>query len=253
MDYIQRKKLKRKKRIIVAYVMRISLFFLFLIMIVLMICGCIYIHDLITGKPETVQASAGQALLDEDTFGDNNAVVVVLDAGHGGKDNGTAYDDILEKDINLSVVLKVKALLQEKGVQVILTRDSDEFITLSGRAEVANQADADLFVSIHCNFYEDDSAIRGLECYYYQDGVEGKQYADAIFDSIEESGTITVRDTRSGDFYVLRNTSSPAVLIEIGYLSNDQERKNLTSDAYQDKLAEELTEGILSGLEQYSD
>ncbi len=250
MDHIQRKKLKRKKKIIVAYVMRISLFFIFSIMIVFMICGCIYIHDLITGKSKTVQANAEQTLLDEDT---SNAAVVVLDAGHGGKDNGTAYGDILEKDINLSVVLKVKALLQEKGVQVILTRDSDEFITLSGRAEVANQADADLFVSIHCNFYEDDSAIRGLECYYYQDGVEGKQYADAIFDSIEESGTITVRDTRSGDFYVLRNTSSPAVLIEIGYLSNDQERKNLTSDAYQDKLAEELAEGIRSGLEQYLD
>lgn len=253
MDPIKRKKWKRKKRLIIAYILRSSLVVLFLLMIFLVICGCVYLHDRISGKHQTVQANAYDALYNADNADEQNGIVVVLDAGHGGKDNGTAYDDILEKDINLAVVRKVEALLEENGVEVILTRDSDVFISLSGRVEISNEAEADLFISIHCNYYEKDSQIQGLECYYYEAGTVGKQYADAIFSSIEDRGIIAVRTAKEGDYYVLRNTAAPAVLVEIGYLSNTQERTNLTSDAYQEKLAQELTAGILAGLEEYAD
>ena len=106
--------------------------------------------------------------------------MVVLDAGHGGEDGGTVEQAATEKEINLAVVLKLKELLEEQGIRVVLTRDKDIFMKLEERVQIANGEKADLFISIHCNYYEKDSSIYGLECYYCKSGEEGKHYAEKI-------------------------------------------------------------------------
>ena len=123
------------------------------------------------------------------------------------------------------------------------------FIKLEERVRVANGEKADLFVSIHCNYYEKDSSIYGLECYYCKGAEDGKYYAERILDTIEKSGEIVSRNTKPSGYYILKNTTVPAVLVETGYLSNYNERNQLISGEYQGKLAQELVEGIVEGLE----
>ena len=175
---------------------------------------------------------------------------VVLDAGHGGNDGGTYYKDVVEKDINLAVVLYLKEILEENEVEVILTRSSDEYMSLEERTTFANQTEADLFVSIHCNYYEGASSIYGVECYYYPGSDSGKQSAEAVLDALEEYDGIRVRESKEEDYYVLKNTGMTAISVEIGYLSNKSERQNLNSADYQQMLAEGLAQGILNNLKE---
>jgi len=156
----------------------------------------------------------------------------------------------MEKEINLAVVLKLKELLEEQGIRVVLTRDKDIFMKLEERVQIANGEKADLFISIHCNYYEKDSSIYGLECYYCKSGEEGKHYAEKIMETIEESKNIVSRNVKPADYYILKNTTVPAVLVEIGYLSNYNERNQLMSEEYQEKLAGELVKGIVKGMEE---
>ena len=181
---------------------------------------------------------------------DGVPVTVVVDAGHGGEDGGTVEQAATEKEINLAVVLKLKELLEEQGIRVVLTRDKDIFMKLEERVQIANGEKADLFISIHCNYYEKDSSIYGLECYYCKSGEEGKHYAEKIMETIEESKNIVSKNVKPADYYILKNTTVPAVLVEIGYLSNYNERNQLMSEEYQEKLAGELVKGIVKGMEE---
>ena len=230
------------------------------VMILLMICGCLYIWDFFrrnenessTQKADAVRETISgveEDELDADLSGEENHMVV-LDAGHGGEDGGTVEQAATEKEINLAVVLKLKELLEEQGIRVVLTRDKDIFMKLEERVQIANGEKADLFISIHCNYYEKDSSIYGLECYYCKSGEEGKHYAEKIMETIEESKNIVSRNVKPADYYILKNTTVPAVLVEIGYLSNYNERNQLMSEEYQEKLAGELVKGIVKGMEE---
>ena len=157
--------------------------------------------------------------------------------------------DLVEKDINLAVVLRMKKILEDLGSEVVLTREFDDTLSLDERVEIANSNEADLFVSIHCNYYEDDASIRGLECYYYEESDCGKQLAEEILEKIKESGNADTRNAKESNFYVLKRTKVPAVLIELGYLSNVKESKLLADEQYQETLAEELVKGIVSALQ----
>lgn len=171
-------------------------------------------------------------------------IMIILDAGHGGKDNGTSYKEEKEKDINLAVVEKMKELLEQKGVTVVLTREIDEFISLDERVDMANQLEADLFISIHCNDYAEDSSVKGLECYYWEGSI-GENYANNIIEILKDRGNVETRNAKPENYRVLRNTKMPSVLIELGYISNREDRQNLIDNDYQEKLAEELVECIL--------
>jgi N-acetylmuramoyl-L-alanine amidase len=219
-------------------------------MVFLLAYGGIYLYGRVSGKENPLQDVGN--FFDREGNADTEyaGYVVILDAGHGGSDQGTSYEDILEKDINLAVTLKVKDLLELHGAEVILTRRGDEHVGLDERTGLANQSGADLFVSIHCNFYEKDSAVSGLECYYYTDASSGKTYAEDIFQEISDLGNINVRTMMPEDYYVLRNTEAPAVLVELGYLSNETDRKNLVRESYQDTLAADLAQGILGSLKE---
>lgn len=242
----------RTSQMLTAYIARAAALLILAIMLLLMVCGCLYIRDLFRKTKDTAH-NTGSAL---ESLSYANQIplkgyarhTVILDAGHGGNDSGTIEQSASEKEINLSVVLKMKQLLENRGIQVILTRERDVFMELEERTEAAKACKADLFLSIHCNYYEDDSSIHGLECYYSQDSDEGKYYAEKIMDSIEKSGKIPSRNAKPADYYVLKNTDLPAVLVEAGYLSNYMERTNLISEEYQEILAAELVEGIIKGL-----
>ena len=254
------KKIARKRRRVIAYTVRGIMAAVLAVMILLMICGCLYIRDFFrrnenessTQKADVVRETISgveEDELDADLSGEENHMVV-LDAGHGGEDGGTVEQAATEKEINLAVVLKLKELLEEQGIRVVLTRDKDIFMKLEERVQIANGEKADLFISIHCNYYEKDSSIYGLECYYCKSGEEGKHYAEKIMETIEESKNIVSRNVKPADYYILKNTTVPAVLVEIGYLSNYNERNQLMSEEYQEKLAGELVKGIVKGLEE---
>lgn len=220
-------------------------------MLFLMLCGCLYIRDFFREKKAAAPSnSTPESLSTPDPSAQKTAApyTIILDAGHGGNDSGTIEQSTAEKDINLSIALKMKELLEQKNIQVILTRDKDIFMELEERTEIAKNEEADLFLSIHCNYYEDDSSIRGLECYYSQDSSDGEYYAEKLIESLEEKGDILSRNAKPAEYFVLKNTNIPSVLVETGYLSNYADRKDLTSQNYQEKLAAELVEGILKGL-----
>lgn len=174
-------------------------------------------------------------------------MTVILDAGHGGADTGTIVDSIEEKDINIQVTNKLKEILEDNGVSVILTRENDETVKLHERVNMANECDADLFISIHCNYYDKDNSIRGFEGYYYNNEA-AKFYADIILQNLSRT-KIPTRNVKSAGYYVLKNTNIPALLLELGFMSNVQDRINLSDDQYQTYLANAMAIGIIDALE----
>ena len=252
------KRIARLRRRNIAYTVRGIVAAVLAVMLLLMVCGCLYIRDFFRKdhkdsalKADSVrEAVPGVEENKPDTeFPEQEKYTVVLDAGHGGEDGGTVEQTATEKEINLAVVLKMRELLENQGICVVLTREQDIFIKLEEGVRVANGEKADLFVSIHCNYYEKDSSIYGLECYYCKGTEDGKYYAERILDTIEKSGEIVSRNAKPSGYYILKNTTVPAVLVETGYLSNYNERNQLISGEYQGKLAQELVEGIVEGLE----
>ncbi len=137
-------------------------------------------------------------------FPEQEKYTVVLDAGHGGEDGGTVEQTAMEKEINLAVVLKMRELLENQGIRVVLTREQDMYMKLEERVQVANGEKADLFVSIHCNYYEKDSSVYGLECYYCKGAEDGKYYAERILETLEKSGRIVSRNAKPSGYYILK-------------------------------------------------
>lgn len=181
---------------------------------------------------------------DSDKKGTIRGITVMLDAGHGGHDPGTSAGGYDEKNITFDYTNVIKEKLEYYGFNVVLSRESDEYIAPKKRAKYANKQQADLFVSIHCNYYEWDSNIAGFECYYAGDSYEGRQLADSVTDVIDGFGDIVSRGSRDNNYYVLVNTKMPAILIELGYMSNQDDLKNITDDSYMKRLSHEIAEGI---------
>ncbi len=174
--------------------------------------------------------------------------LVVVDAGHGGHDPGAiSAGGIYEKNINLRVAAKVARRLEASGTGVVMTRWQDTFLELEERAAVANDRDADLFISIHA----DSSPSPDLQGFtlYVARGASRDAYRAARALSRTLSRTVSdTRGIREADYRVLVQTHCPAVLIELGYLSNAHEASRLRDDDYQDRLAQAIVDGILSYL-----
>lgn len=171
---------------------------------------------------------------------------VFLDAGHGGKDPGALGNGLREKDINLSVALKIGNILKNHGVNVGYSRTTDVFVELQDRAIMANNFGADVFVSIHCNAFHDSSA-QGVETYSYPGSMSGRNLAKAIQDSIIASGVYTKdRGIKTANYAVLRLTNMPAALVELAFITNPQDADILRNR--QDDLALAVAKGILNNL-----
>lgn len=189
--------------------------------------------------------SVGKTSAAEKLSVNNTNVVVMIDPGHGGDDPGTMNKNVYEKDITLKVALKVKEYLEECGITVMLTREDDMFINKYDRAELANEAEVDLFVSIHCNFLENNPEISGVETYYIEGVESGEKLATALHESVLSVTGADDMYVRTEDFVVIKNTSMPASLIEIGYLSNAEDVVRLTTAAYQKQMAYGIAAGII--------
>ena len=187
--------------------------------------------------------------------------VVYLDAGHGGYDPGASYFGISEKSLTLAIQSRVKAKLESEGYQVVTTRTSDTYVDLTDRSRAANASESDIFVSIHINA-SGSSAAQGIETYYYQPYAEypsrinatyhanptrlsmSDTLANAIQSSLINATGAQNQGVKRQTFAVLRETTAPAVLLELGFLSNPQEAARLNTSAYQETLANAIVAGI---------
>lgn len=187
---------------------------------------------------------------------DAGAYVVVVDAGHGGYDGGAKGIDtgVKEDGLNLAVAKRVEALLTKQGVQVLMTREDDAALALEKqddmrcRKEVMNDPSVDMVVSIHMNAFSDRS-ISGAMAYYMAGSTEGQNLAQTVIDCVCDDIGRSRRLANPGDYFVLRESKSPAVLVECGFLSNGDEEMLLQDPAYQEVLAGAIAKGVTKYLE----
>lgn len=170
---------------------------------------------------------------------------VVIDPGHGGKDMGaTGTSGLYEKDFTLSLSKKVKEILEkEEKIKVYMTREDDNFISTVDkyRPKFANELDADLYISIHGNTFE-DSNVSGAESFYYHK--ESKTFAEIMHENVVSSTGFNDRGVKKGDLFVVRDTDMPSVLLEIGYLTNPQEEQKMLNNEFQYSVAESICDGV---------
>ena len=171
---------------------------------------------------------------------------VALDAGHGGKDPGAVGHGLNEKDVTLSVARKVKSLLEARGIGVVMTRDSDIFVDLGDRCRIANNANADIFVSIHCNAA--NSNAKGIETFSFRGSSSGLKLATDVQNQLLKDKTLyhANRGVKQAGFYVIKNTKMPACLVEMAFIDNAQDNQLLRNR--QDDFAKGITNGILVNL-----
>jgi len=168
---------------------------------------------------------------------------VVIDAGHGGHDDGasTRYGG-REKDATLDVVMRLRPKLEAAGFKTVMTRSSDRYIPLDTRARISNRNDNVIFVSIHFN-YSPRSYIHGSEVYYRSRC--STRLAGNILSQVSAIPGAISRGIRTANFRVLKKNQYPAVLVECGYLTNPVEGRRCANGAYRDQLATAISRGIV--------
>jgi N-acetylmuramoyl-L-alanine amidase len=193
--------------------------------------------------------------------------VVVLDPGHGGKDSGAMCGGVMEKDLTLDIARRVDRLLDSEGVATLMTRVGDSYVSLADRAAFGNRAKESIFVSIHFN--EDNKPVAtGVETYYAAHQINSgsafaswlpffsqsssnspKPESQTLAGFIQEALVVRTRSvdrgTQAKQFFVIANVTSPAVLIEGGFITNKDELSKLVSEDYRDQLAAAVADGVL--------
>jgi N-acetylmuramoyl-L-alanine amidase len=175
---------------------------------------------------------------------------VVLDAGHGGHDPGTTGGLVPEKEINLNVALAAARLLRARGVDVVLSRDDDTFIELEDRAKIANRCKADLFVSLHAN-WSPRSSVSGYMAYVAEGASsDSVQVARAMGRQLAGKGVGRHGpEIQTARFKVLMQTQCPAVLLEMGFVSNRAEARKLADSDHQQQLAAAVADAVVEYLQ----
>lgn len=172
-----------------------------------------------------------------------NYDIVVIDPGHGGTDRGCASYGLKEKNLNLDVSRRLRSELSKRGVRSRMTRSKDVFVSLSRRAVISNSYRRPIFVSIHHNANK-KRWVKGLETYYLSN--KGRVLANKIQRNITKVSPMPNRKTIRKNFAVLRLTNAPAVLVELGYLSNPIENKVIKKSYYRQRLAKAIADAIVS-------
>ncbi len=201
-----------------------------------------------SGKPTHTHGVKGSYEVAAPVVSTSTKPVIILDPGHGGTDEGTKVNAVLEKRVALVATLLTKTRLEELGYQVVLTRSRDVFVSLPRRVSLANKAQGSLFVSIHFNSAPSPEA-KGIEVFYYNSkelwrSRASKRLASCVLGGmIDETGARS-RGVKQGNFHVIRETSMPAILVEGGFITNKEERIKLRDRSYLDKIALGIAEGI---------
>ena len=173
-----------------------------------------------------------------------NRPIVVIDPGHGGPDPGAVgIGGLQEKRVVLDISQQIAALLEKQGVQVVMSRSADVDLDLAPRTALANRVNANAFVSIHANAISmSRQDISGLETYYYNTGAN---LARSIHQSVLQETGVRDRGVRTARFYVLRYTSMPSVLVEVGFVTGREDAAKLATPAYRTKMAGAIANGVL--------
>lgn len=193
-------------------------------------------------------------------------ITVVLDAGHGGRDPGkVAVNGALEKDINLSIAQKLKTLLEQNDINVVMIRNDDSGLysesdsnkkaaDMRNRVDIINKSEATLAISIHQNSFTQES-IKGAQVFYYNNSDEGKKFAENMQEQLKKSlQDGNKRMAKANDsYYMLKKVECPIIIVECGYLSNNTEAALLTDENYQERMAFAIHLGLLSYLNDYLD
>lgn len=187
---------------------------------------------------------------------------IVIDPGHGGIDGGTYYGDILEKHLNLEMGTILREKLTKRGARVVMTREIDGSLEgestggsrhrrdLNTRVNIINESEADIFISLHANYTKNAKKV-GPIVFYCTDSEEGKVLAKYIQDNLNKLSTykkldITPNhDITAGEYYILKHTNSPGVIVETGFISNEIDRKLLLEKEHQEEIAELITRAII--------
>lgn len=179
---------------------------------------------------------------------------IYIDAGHGGKDDGASYGGVLEDEINLKIAGYIVGELIELGAYVLTSRTSDYDLSslydknkkradLINRVKQINASRVDIFVSIHLNSYASDK-IKGGQV-FYQNDENSKNLANYIQNRLNIISTSKDRKIKYGDYYILNKSKPTGVIVECGFLSNSEERYNLVTDEYQQRMAKSIVRGII--------
>lgn len=216
---------------------------------------CLLLTAFFVAKQGAVFVMNEQATPDE--------LCIVIDAGHGGSDPGkVGINDALEKDINLALALKLKDLLEQKEIKVVLTRDSDiglydenannkKVDDMQKRCKIIADTQPVFTVSLHQNSYTSPE-IKGAQVFYYGQSQKGKELAEILQENlisyVDSSNTRTAKANES--YYLLKKTPTPTVIVECGFLSNPEEADLLLNSDYQDTLANAICMGITAYLEK---
>lgn len=182
--------------------------------------------------------------------------VVVIDAGHGADDPGkVGVNGEIEKDINLKIAQKVKEKLEAEGITVVMTREDDEGLyddTVSNkkradmekRVALINKTNPEVVVSIHQNSFSDPS-VRGPQVFYFAESETGQQFATAMQEELWKVDTNYQRQIKANNsYYILKRTEVPTIIVECGFLSNEEEARLLSEDSYQETVANAICSGI---------
>lgn len=179
---------------------------------------------------------------------------IYVDPGHGGKDNGTSFNGVLEDEINLKISGFIIEQLIDLGAHVLTSRTSDYDLSniydknkkrsdLLRRVNMINSSEPDLFVSIHLNSYP-SKTVKGGQV-FYQKGENSKILAQFIQNNLNELSNDKSKKVKQGDYYILNKTKELGVLVECGFLSNAEERDNLLKESYQRKIASKIVSGMI--------
>lgn len=218
-------------------------------MFILLVMGIVFFT-------QPVKETVGNAMQQE-----QEGLCVVIDAGHGGDDPGKiGINGAKEKDVNLSIARRVKDYLEKEDIRVVMTRETEDGLydadashkkvqDMKRRIAIIEETAPDLTVSIHQNSYPEEY-VHGAQVFYYEGSVEGQELADKIQKRlIEGADPENKRQIKANSsYYLLKKTKIPIVIVECGFLSNRTEAEALCSDEYQDRIAWEITLGILQYL-----
>lgn len=192
-----------------------------------------------------------------------NGYIVVVDAGHGGDDPGKiGIHGELEKDINLQIAILLKERLEAQKVSVVMTRETDQDLAeelcqnrkaqdLKNRVAMVSEVKPDCVVSIHQNSYP-DGAIKGAQVFYYETSAEGKKLADILQSHLVETLDKNNHRLAKGNdsYYLLKKTDAVMTIVECGFLSNGEEATLLSTEEYQEKVADAVCAGVMEYLKQ---
>lgn len=167
---------------------------------------------------------------------------VVIDAGHGGHDKGAQWGQVYEKHLALDTATRLESHLRQKGIHTVMIRSSDDFVSLPQRVSIANRYPNAIFVAVHYNYtWKPD--VNGLETYYSTP--QSQTLAQNVHAGMMRRVSTADRGVKFARYFVIRNTSIPAVLVECGFVSNASERNRMKSAWFRDSLARGIADGLI--------